>query len=193
MSMPGFVFHFHCPNCDARSEDYSLFAFPDIFRPAIALPAWSAEHKCWCELHANITSQQRSEMETDRTALLSFAESMSSESLTVAVAMMGDPVSVTPAPECPHCQTLCETVEGYPPSEEPAVAQFLTQDEFRHVPISHVELSVRTAMVCRDAGICNLGQLEDSRQQIAEHARATDSTLKEIDSIINRKPEANGG
>lgn len=192
--MPGFVFYFHCDSCDALSDDYSLYVFPDIFRSDISLPAWSITHKCWCSLDAGLDTEQRLSMESDRDLLLAFAASMSSDNLTVGVPQFssndadGFDVNVTPSPQCPRCGCKCRAIFGYPPRDEPKTVAHISLAEFRIAPLSLIGLSVRSRMICRDLGLRTLGDLEDGRARFAGHSSATENTVREIDTLLSRKP-----
>jgi hypothetical protein len=194
MSMPGFVFYFHCDSCDATSGGYSVYVFPDIFSSHIVLPAWSIAHKCWCSLNADLDTDQRRAMESDRDLLLAFAASMSSDSLTVGVPQFysndsgGFDVNVTPDPKCPICGCTCQAIFGYPDREEVMTIAHISLAEFRIAPLSLIGLSVRSTKICRDLGLRTMGDIEDGRTRFAGHPSANENTLREIDTLLSRKP-----
>jgi hypothetical protein len=196
MSMPGFVFHFHCDSCGATSDEFSMYVFHDIFRPDIGLPAWSMRHKCWAYVQAELSVDQRREMEFNRDVLLAFAASLSSDNFTVGVPQMSLDeagkirVDVLPDPRCPYCGKQCKCVTGYPPNENATTPplETITAVEFRAMPLASIGLSVRTSIICRDLGIQTLGQLEDRRDQLVAHPRTSDVVLDEIERWLKRKP-----
>lgn len=194
MTMPGFVFHFRCDSCDATSHDYSVFAFNDILRPDVVLPAWSLTHRCWATIRADLSSGQRRSMASDRDALLSFATSLSSDNLTVGVPELAVSstesfdVAVTPEPRCPYCGLRCESPFGYPPRELPPDFAPATAAEFRAAPLSLIDLSVRARMIAHDLDIMTVGQLEAARPQFNAHPKATKTTMAEIQDLLSRKP-----
>ena len=194
MTMPGFVFHFRCDSCEATSHDYSVFAFSDILRPDIVLPAWSLKHRCWATIKANLSSDQRRALASDRDALLSFAASLSSDNLTVGVPELAVSstksieVVVSPDPVCPHCALRCQSPFGYPPREQPPDFAPVTAGEFLAAPLSLIDLSVRARMIARDLDIRTVGQLEASRSQFDAHPAATEGTVAEIEDLLSRKP-----
>ena len=196
MTMPGFVFHFHCGACDASSHDYAVYVFSDLFRPSIILPAWSLTHKCWASIQADLSTGQRRTMESAREILLSFAASLSSDNLTVGVPRMSAgesdsfTINVTPDPICPHCGANCQSPFGYPPRPDAPTIPTVSIAEFRAAPISLIDLSVRATMICHDLGFNAVGDIEDGRSRFAAHPRATETTILEIDRLLSRKPVA---
>lgn len=192
--MPGFVFYFNCDSCDAISDEYSVFVFPDLFRSEISLPAWSMSHKCWCSVTADLDLDQRRNMESNREILLAFAASLSSDNLTLGVPQFslnrsdGFDVNVTPEPKCPICGCTCRAIFGYPPRDVPQVIAHISHAEFRIAPLSLIGLSVRSTMICRDLGLRTVGDIEDGRARFADHPSATESSVLEIDALISRKP-----
>jgi hypothetical protein len=186
MSIPGFVFYFRCDDCDANSDDYSVFPFHDLFRADISLPAWSRLHKCWSQLQLALSTEQRKELESDPQSMIDFAASLSTDSLTVCVPRLqsenGDcAVSVTPAAICPHCGGHSLTVFGYPPCEDLLSAVEIPPEELNAAPISAIELSVRSRNICSAHGIRTLGQLREQRDTFISDKRTTDSSVAEID------------
>ncbi len=196
--MPGFVFYFTCESCDAISDEYSVFVFPDIFRSEISLPAWSISHKCWCSVNADLDLDQRRAMESDREVLLAFAATLSSDNLTVGVPQfssngsVGFDVNVTPDPKCPKCGCKCRTIFGSPPRDVPHSIARISLAEFRIAPLSLIGLSVRSTMICRDLGLRTMGDIEDGRARFADHPSATESSVREIDEFLSRKPNGAG-
>lgn len=194
MSMPGFVFHFRCDSCNAISDCYSVFAFPNTIEPTIALPVWSVLHRCWGTFSAKLSDDDRRAMESDRNKLLAFAASLPSDSAIVGVPEMGEGqsdlpnVRISPDPICPYCGALCDTLFGYPPKRNTPPIAPKTVADFRAVPLSAVDLSVRATMICRILGLETLGQLEDSQAEFAVHPRATKSTVQEVDDLLELKP-----
>jgi hypothetical protein len=198
VTMPGFVFHFHCDSCGATSDDYSLYVFNDIFRPDIGLPAWSLTHKCWARIYADLRLDQRRAMESDPAVLLEFAASLSSDHMTVGVPQMtfGDShsidVKVTPEPRCPYCGSRCRSPFGYTPAETPPAFVPMSVAEFRSAPLSLIDLSVRARNICSNLGIRTVGELEDSRARFAAHRGAAESTMAEIERLLSLKPADEG-
>ncbi len=194
MSMPGFVFYFCCDSCGAASEDYSLYAFPDLFEPGIMLPTWSVTHRCWGSLHAGLSAEDRRAMEADRGVLLAFAASVSSDNLTVGVPEMVPGaghslgVKVAPDPQCPHCGAACRSPFGYPPTRDKPHIAPRSAAEFRAAPISLIDLSVSAQLICEDLDLHTLGQIEDGRSQFAAHPRASERCVREIDDCLAMKP-----
>ena len=195
MSMSGFVFHFRCDACNATSGDYSIFPFPDIFRADILLPAWNLEHRCWSQIQLSLNSDQRTQLETDAERMTAFARSLSSPSFTVCVPHLRDidgecGVSVTPDPICPHCGVICHPIFGYPSREAKLTTTDFPPEEIDAIPLSAIDISVRTRNLCSELGIRTIGQLRNRRDSIANHKRATDSLLDEVDrwvTIATRK------
>lgn len=194
--MPGFVFHFRCDCCHATSHDYSVFAFSDIFRANIVLPAWSLMHRCWGSIQADLSSDQRKTLASDRSALLAFAKSLSSDALIVGVPELATSqsesfdVTVSPNPICPYCELECQPVFGYPPREVPPDFAPLTADEFRTAPLSLVELSVRARMIAGQLNLRTIGQLAAARSQFEQHPQATNATTLEIQDLLARMPNS---
>ncbi len=182
----GFVFYFRCDACDADSDDYSIFPFHDIFRSDISLPAWSCPHKCWSRINLALSSEQRIELESDPQNMIDFAASLSSEALTVCVPHLQSEnsdcaVSVTPEPICPSCGGKSRTIFGYPPPEERSSVTEILPEELNAVPISAIELSVRSRNICSALGIRTLGALREKRDTFIGHERSTQSSVAEID------------
>jgi|GEM_PF-3275451 hypothetical protein len=186
MTMPGFVFHFRCYACGRTSEDYSTFPFPDILRPDILLPAWSLEHKCWSQIQLSLNQDQRTKLEADAELMTSFARSLSSHFLTVCIPHLRHTngkcsVTVTPDPICPHCGLECHSVFGYSPSETKLTTKAFIPEEVDIIPLSAIDISVRTRHICSELGLLTLGQLRDGREQLMNHRQTTDSVVEEID------------
>lgn len=197
MSMPGFVFHFRCVACDAASQDYPIFPFSDIFRADILLPAWSREHRCWAAIHLTLNSDQRTELETDAERMISFARSLSSPAFTVCVPSLrvshGEccEVLVTPEPICPHCGAMSQPIFGYPSCEAKRTITDFPPEEIDAIPLSALDLSVRTWNLCSELNILTIGQLRNQRDSVVHHKQATNSTIEEIDRLTTIVTEKN--
>lgn len=192
MSMPGFVFHFRCESCGACSQDYPAYVFPDIFRPTLFLPAWSPLHECWGTVSLDLKPEQRRTLESDRSALQSFAASVSPPQMTIGVPRLSlrsneDPsVIVEPDPVCPHCGTKCQTNFGYPPRQPAPGPDRASLEEPCKVPLCRVELSVRATGICRELGFSTTGDLEANRSLWESHRLATPSVREEFQRLIER-------
>ena len=195
MSMPGFDYLFHCEACNVSSERYSIYPFHSLFSPAIQLPTWSLAYKFWGQLSATLTSSQRKLFETNHDELVAFAQSVSSEDHIVGVPVwIGNGaervLAVTPEPLCPYCAQACEVI-AYPdgqPCHMPIDLAFETVEEFRALPLSAAEFSVRTLNLLQRLEIFNLGQLEDQRGNVIENMECPESVIREIDALLAQKP-----
>lgn len=189
MSMPGFVFHFRCDACGAISEDYSIFPFPNILRSDITLPGWSLAHKCWSQIQLSLNTDQHTQLESDPERMIWFATSLTSPSLTVCVPRLCNNegvcgVSVTPDPICPHCAAMCNAIFGYPPREQKLATTDISHEELDIIPVSAIDISVRTRNLCSALGIRTIGQLRNRRDNIVNHKQATDSLIAEVDRWV---------
>jgi len=194
MSMPGFTFYFACESCDTNSDAYSIFPFPDIFRPGLVLPTWSFAQHCWGELKLSLTREQREYLDSDFRHLLAFAISLSSETLTIGIPKLGggEPcvVMVTPRPHCPLCGGNVTTIFGSPDTEERIALDDLIPEEFDLTPISAIELSVRSQNICYSLGIKTIGQLRNRRDEFSQHKSSSSGTLAEIDQWLKFNGDA---
>jgi len=192
MSMPGFTFYFTCESCDANSDAYSVFPFHDIFRPELVLPTWSFAQHCWGELRLSLTSDQRQHLVADFRHLLAFAQSLSSETMTVAIPKLATEscVIVTPKPHCPLCGGNVTTVFGSPDTEGKLTPNKLIPEEFDLTPISAIELSVRSQNICYSLGIKTIGQLRKRRDEFSQHKSSSPGTLAEIDQWLGINGDA---
>lgn len=134
-------------------------------------------------------------MESDRNLMIAFAESLSSESITVGVPRMTEGeadvpgVDVTPTPQCPYCGAECRSSFGYPPDQNKPKIAPKSAAEFRDIPISMADLSVRSRRICQELFLYTLGQLEDARSRFVSHPRVTESSVLEIDKVLAMKPK----
>ena len=194
MSMPGFNFYFRCESCNSRSDAYSVYPFPDLFRPEIILPAWSVAHQSWAQVQLSLTAEQRAHIESDPKNLNSFASSLTSSAFTVFAPQLSIDradqcaVIVTPAPHCPRCHCACDSVFGYPPTESRTTIPELSAEEFDTTPLSMIEFSVRSRNICYSLGIKTLGQLRKHRDAFAKHKQASPLTILEVDRWLEIKP-----
>ena len=183
--MPGFIFYFNCNACETVSDEYSIFPFHDIIRPSLQLPTWSTVHGCWGHIRFSLDSAKRNEIKTDPEALVAFAESVSSPSLTVCVPRLTydeiPGVYVTPNPVCPKCQLPCDALFGYRPREEKLKIAEISVEDVDSLSLNSIEISVRTRNLCSMLGIRTIGQLRKEQDSVARHSRATESTVSEID------------
>lgn len=124
MSMPGFVYHFHCSACGKNSDSYSMYVFPGLFESRLSLPAWSRELHCYGVVCCDLPAGSRRRLEGNHAELGALAANISSPLLTVGVPRWCEPkrdepisIEVKPEPVCPFCGAAVETRFGYPPSE----------------------------------------------------------------------------
>ena len=111
MTMPGFVFHFRCDSCDASSHDYSVFAFSDVLRPDVVLPAWSLRHRCWA---TGRTRQERPTAAEFRAAPLSLID------LSVRARMIARDLNIGTVGELEAARSR---FDGHPSATETAIAE----------------------------------------------------------------------
>ena len=194
MSMPGFTFHFACESCDANSDAYSIFPFHDLFRPELALPTSSFSQHCWGELRLSVSCEQREHLIADFRHLLAFAQSLSSDALTIGVPKLGggdlNVVTVTPRPHCPQCGGDVTTNFGSPDASEKITLDDLAPEEFDLTPISAIELSVRSQNICYSLGMKTIGQLRHRRDEFSQHQSSSPATMAEIDQWLKLNGDA---
>lgn len=192
MSMPGFVFHIRCPECQKTSPDYPLYVFPNLFSADIVLPAWSRRFHCYCELRCCLSPADRGALEKDRACLGELAGQLSSEAITVGIPVWSVEaeaicVEVEPMPACPFCGCSAEVRSGYPPDKmvEPLEG---VSDPYA-VPLSLLGLSVRAMNCLSTAEIGSLGELcERSPEELLAIPQFGETTLQEV----RQKVEASG-
>src|SRR4051794_12343404 len=119
MSMPGFVYHLRCPECQKTSQDYPLYVFPNLFSAEIVLPAWSRHFRCFAEIRCCLMPEDRGTLEKNRGRLAEFTSQLSSSGLTVGFPVWSVEadsicVRVEPPPVCPYCGSAAEARSGYP-------------------------------------------------------------------------------
>lgn len=127
MSIPRFVYHFACPQCRRRSDEYPAFAFPDLFSSSMLLPSWSREPSFYGTVTCDLTPDDEHRLRDDHQAQVSLAQSLTSAVMTVGVPAMrveqdGRVIAldVTPHPGCPYCGSPVEVRWGYPPADDDA-------------------------------------------------------------------------
>lgn len=183
---PDFKYHFRCDFCDATSDEYSVYVFWSLFEPRLSLPAWSLTHKFWGQIYANLSSNQRSQMDSNRDELIAFAASLSNDNLTVGVPRFSaGKVEVTPDPLCPFCGRPCQCHFEYSPESKPGI----TAAQFLALPIVKLDcLSFRSRKICHRLGFHTLGDLEEGRALFESHPQVTEANVAEVDELLSRKP-----
>lgn len=192
MSMPGFVFHIRCDECEFTSPDYPLFVFPDLFSADIVLPAWSSRFRCYSELRCILASEDRSLLEKNFDRLKEFASELSSPNLTVGVPRLSlaagsSQVTVDPPPVCPRCGRPAKAHSGHSSKESVPSSPDIT-DPFA-LSIASLGLSVRAFHGLEKAGITTVGEL---CEQTTEKLLATPHLLEATVVEIRRKVEGVG-
>ena len=124
MSMPGFVYHFACPSCGRRSDEYPAFVFPNLFICSMVLPAWSRELSFYGSVTCDLTAEDHDRLREDPAAQAALAARLTSAVMTVGVPALRVEqdgqrveVDVTPPPVCPGCGAAADVRFGYPPAE----------------------------------------------------------------------------
>lgn len=198
MSMPGFDYHFACSRCDAKSHSYPCFVFSHLGYGWLRLPAWSLEYRCWSDISLDLSLALRQALEGDRKKLIAFAESLSSESMTVGAVFthFGDEsreveIEVIPEPFCPQCGHLCQIVfgEDCPRQEVSNVGLiFNSKMDFDSALVDDYEFSIRTRNILWSLGIRKLGHISAAMEEIQAHAQSGKTTLKEIQKCVAKRP-----
>lgn len=191
MSMPGFVFHFRCLECEKSSPDYSICVFPDIFRAEITLPAWSVRFRCYSEVRCYLAPEDRPLIEGAPVRLRELVAQLSSPRLTVGFPLWSqgatEVITVEPPPICPFCGCSVETLIGYAPEEQAEPIKDIG-DPYA-VPFSRLGLSVRALNCLRQVGIESLGDLcERTPADLLKIPQFGETTLHEV----QKKVEAAG-
>ena len=136
MSMPGFVYHFSCPQCGRHSDEYPAFVFPNTFDGSMLLPAWSRELQCYGSIGCDLSWEDRERLGNNHEAQVSLAARLTSAAMTVGVPTLrveedgkAVHVDVTPHPDCPYCSGRAEVRFGYPPGDKGAPPEAERADE----------------------------------------------------------------
>lgn len=189
MSMPGFVFHIICSECNFQSNECSIFPFLVLGYPEISLPVMNRKNRCWGSVQFTLNPEQVGELKSDPNKLQEFAGSLSTENLIMYVPKMRIQnqefeVSLSPEPACPVCDNHCKVVKGYPVQEARHSIEKYSKDDLENLPLYLIDLSVRTLNICSELGVGTLGQMRQSRVQIINHPGAVETTSEEIYKLI---------